>query len=109
MLPMGVLSGLLLYESPREEPGEGRESEKHNLHFLIMYTSFMPLLALLYLVIKFINLWFPAQRTRLFFFIYNLNTHLAHLQSISPLKVTRLANVFFVRFIFCNFLSFPTI
>lgn len=50
MLPMGVLSGLLLYESPTEEAGEGRESEKNNLHFLIMCISFMPLLALLYLL-----------------------------------------------------------
>lgn len=29
MLPMGVLSGLLLYESPREECGE---TEKKNNH-----------------------------------------------------------------------------
>lgn len=48
MLPMGVLSGLLLYESPREEAGEESESEKNNLPFPVMhffhitFSSFVP-------------------------------------------------------------------
>lgn len=48
MLPMGVLSGLLLYESPREEAGGGRESKKNNLPFPVLhffhvtFSSFVP-------------------------------------------------------------------